>query len=164
LGADLIYSIKSYRHTFHTALYPGGISLPYGVDYMVIRYTPRYHYLELPIKIGYTVGKKWNYFINGGVAPGIHVLLKVKEVATYYPSEEVSKQTFKGTDRVRLPYSFDAILETGVGYTFGKFFVHASVDGRCSILRLNEIWLLHDGRVDRYYSFGFNIGVKYKIR
>ena len=166
LGADLIYAIKRIHTTRRIdkrefrPLNPNDpifLGLP---DSILTSSIYQEHYLKIPLTIGYTVGKKLNYFVNAGVVPGISVLLKSRITDTnYYPSHtEVSKYVATIIDGKT--FSLNAILETGVGYTLNKFVVYASANGECSILPLD----FKSPYKQYYYSFGFNIGVNYKIR
>ncbi|MDL2309221.1 PorT family protein [Bacteroidales bacterium OttesenSCG-928-B11] len=154
LGADLAYNIKRYHSSIPVASHPSQ-----DLSFMQFESIFQHHFLELPLKIGYITGKKWSYFINGGIAPGIEVFYKSVSTITFIQSGEISKKTYKHIPDPNV--SLDAILETGVGYTLNNFLIYLSVNGECNIIPMNNRPYICQ---DRLYSFGFDIGVKYKIR
>jgi hypothetical protein len=161
LSADLIYSIKRYHPT--GAIFYSGDTVPDLDLWNSLKFnsTIQEHYLEIPLKIGYITGKKFNFFINGGLVPGIDIFYKSASTITY-PSGEVSKKGSQGiVNYSRI--SLEAILETGIGYTFDKFFAYVSIDGKCSIFPIHRGFIFWDICQDRFYSFGFNIGLRYRL-
>lgn len=159
LGVDMIYSIKRYH--WSAKILDSLAQLEY-MDLMEFESIWRHHFIEIPLKIGYTTGKKWRYFITGGVAPGVKMLIKIASTITDIPTGKISHRTDEWPPS-KFSVSLDAILETGVGYAFNNFLVYVSVNGECSIFPIDDIGYWHICQ-NRLYSFGINVGVTYKIR
>jgi len=166
----LKYSIKTVRSIVHIEdnlifYRPDPVLLPFDSINIISKVWMRENYIEIPLKIGYTTGKKWNYFINTAIVPGIYIFSKYIQHDIAYPSEEVHKSSSKGSDGFMRRFSLGIMLETGTGYNWNNFFVYASVNGQCSILPIDkESTYPFVKCTDRYYSFGFNIGIKYRLQ
>jgi hypothetical protein len=120
------------------------------------------NYLSIPLKVGMSIGKKWNGFLNAGIVPSI--LLS----NTNYPIKYVDKLVTYYSEPTYPLFNFAFVGEVGAGRYFKeKHYFYLSYKRQPSIRLANTKGFGFDSShytgTIWHNSSSFNLGYKYEL-
>jgi hypothetical protein len=135
---------------------PQGYIVTRGNDYQ----KDFYNFLNLPVKIGYNIGNRFNFFTRVGFSPS--VLLNAKMTIRYYDpqSQTIEVITFNNKDAKK--FDFAGIVSLGAGYELNKIGIFALADYRHSFTSFTNP-MYYERLVMKHYAVNFSIGIKYRL-
>lgn len=89
------------------------------------RYTRHYNYIAIPIQVYFTYGKRLQFFVGGGIQPGIPIQMKL---ATTYTDSLGNETSIKSKKKEALnPFSLSLLGSIGLNFQitnqFGMYFI-----------------------------------------
>lgn len=118
-----------------------------------------YSYLSIPLKYGYSFGRKLRFNINVGLLPSILILAKIKT----FSLEEMKMVTFRNTD---LPDRIDlaGLAEIGCNYALNEqFLLCPSITYTHSVTNFtNKNYMA--GSTVRHWGLAISVGLKYTLQ
>lgn len=146
LGSGLLYERKGYKTDV--------MYFPEGLPFMNADLTSTNDFIAIPVKAGYSFGKKWNGFAHLGILTSY--LLKSKSRYSYSNSE-VEYDVTNNLSR----FEVGGILEIGTGYMLTdrlNLFLNTSY-----VYAFNDI--SKDSHIEnKLHRFNLSLGVKYSLK
>ncbi|SMO61723.1 Outer membrane protein beta-barrel domain-containing protein [Saccharicrinis carchari] len=152
VGVELLYAQKGFKEDFN---FTNNIGEPLKEGTT----DSNYSYLSIPLKYGYTFGKKIRLNVNHAIVPSILISAKIKTFSV----EDLEMVTYRNTD---LPDRIDlAILaEIGCNYKLNEqFLLCPSITYTHSVTNFaNKNYMV--GSKVRHWGAIFSLGFKYTLR
>lgn len=157
-GLDFIYNERGYIETTN---YPIDI-IESTLAYRKISESYNYNYFSVPIKVGYTFGKKIFGFVNLGICTSF--LLNAKASAIYYDKNgnNAGSETKDFTERVS-KVDLAILSELGFGYKLkNKYCFYTSVSNQSS---LSPIYKTAYSSIEdvKHIGYTFSVGIKFNL-
>lgn len=157
-GAELLYDRRGYTNEL---IFTDNQGNPTGEKYSIPTY---YNYFALPLKFGYSVGKKFFGFASISVCPALLQKATVTVPLFTYNSPDV---TYRGDSTVVLtnPSKFDisGLAEIGCGYQItNRFTVATSFRYQYSFTSLTNENYFKNYYINNY-GMTLSLGIKYNL-
>lgn len=156
LGLDFIYNERGFKRDIYPTLNNGA---PTGEK---ITESYNNNYFSVPIKVGYTFGKKIFGFVNIGICPSF--LLNAKASAIYFDKNgnNASSETKDFMERV-LKVDLAILSEVGLGYKLkNKYYFYTSVSNQTSFGPIYNTTFSTDEEI-KHFGYIFSVGVKVNL-
>jgi hypothetical protein len=155
IDAEICYTLRGFTKEI---IYTSDTGKPIG-DKNNIQYN--YDYISLPIKSGYTLGKKVFGFAKLGIIPAILI-----NANTIFPLDQSSKLLNSDIDISDYVTRFDlaGMAELGGGYQFKESFcLFIAISYQNSFTTITNPDYFSDGKA-YHYGMSFNLGLKCALK
>ena len=156
LGLDFIYNERGFKRDIYPTLNNGN---PTGEK---IAESYNNNYFSIPIKVGYTYGKKIFGFVNFGICPSF--LLNAKASAIYFDKNgnNTGSETKDFMERV-LKVDLAILSEVGLGYKLkNKYYFYTSVSNQTSLGPIYNTTYSSNEEI-KHFGYTFSVGVKVNL-
>jgi hypothetical protein len=156
LGLDFMYNERGYKRGIYPTLNNG---TPTG-EKLAENYNN--NYFSVPIKVGYTFGKKMFGFVYLGLCPSL--LLNAKASAIYFDQNGNNRgsETKDFTERV-LKVDLAILSEAGLGYKLkNKYYFYTSISNQRSFGPI-YITTYSSNEEIKHFGYIFSVGVKVSV-
>lgn len=159
MSADVMYNQFGYALKFDVRNSLGGW-LGEG------NFKTRLNYVALPIKAGYYVGDKINFFGKTGIVPSFLVSAKDRTPMSNASDTGIEYKNVKSTSNYKR-FDFAALLEVGALYEIGNLIsLFGSFQYQHSVTSYGNFRVYDNGVIVtdlRHYGFTLSVGVKRKL-
>lgn len=156
IGADVIYIQRGFTNKIFLTDASGNVlgdaTIKFGYDY-----------ISIPIKAGFTFGKKVFGFVKAGVLPSY--LVSAKTIAPTFDASGKVNGT-ENVDETKIVTKFDiaGIAEIGGGIKVKeKAWLFLSFAGQYSFTTITNKQYFGTGTIIKHYGMSLSIGLKYNI-
>ncbi len=155
LGSGLLYERKGFQNEFYTI--GVGFNEAFGSPGSKVNY----NYLEIPLKAGYQIGKKWTGYFYLGMVPAYLLDANYKREEQTGPFDAATEVKYDITDEINR-FELSGLIELGSAYNFNKkwtLFINASY-----LLGLTAIDKESESPHYKNHRFNISLGVKYALK
>ena len=155
LGSGLLYERKGFLNEFNY------LTMEYNLAFGFPGSKVNYNYLEIPLKAGYQIGKKWTGYFYLGLVPAYLLDANYKRIEQAGPFDTEAEVKYDITDEINR-FELSGLFEVGSAYMLNDkwaLFVNASY-----LLGLTPVD--KDSVIPHMKNHRFNIslGIKYALK